>query len=321
MHWTHLKVFVRVAEHMSFSKAATYLGTTQPTISRSIVDLEAQFGGALFHRTGRGVALTELGSMLLPRARLLVQEGEQLTTDALAYGQSPAGSVSIAVLPSVMHSVAARLYIALQESAPNIRLRLVEAFSDQIENWLARGDIDIGLLCRYRAVSSERDEVLLSENLLLLRARSAAPLPDNLPFDELAHFPLILPSTPNGLRLLVEDTARRRGIPLTVTLEADSLSTQKEIVRECGCYAVVAAQATNYDSERQFFVASKIVDPELQRIVIMKTTLQRPPNRAARKVLETIRHVFGGMAKANARHRQAESSRHSRGRPRGDANG
>jgi LysR family nitrogen assimilation transcriptional regulator len=296
MRWAYLKIFVQVAELSSFSKAAAALGTTQPTVSRSIVELEEQFGGALFYRTGRGVTLTERGSMLLPRARLLVQEGEQLTTDALAYGQSPAGRVSIAALPSVMHSVAARLYMALQESAPNIRLRLVEAFSDQVESWLAQGDIDIGLLCRYRPVTSERDEVLLSENLLLLRTRSAPSLPDDLPFDELAGLPLVLPSTPNGLRLAVEETARRRKIPLMVTLEADSLSTQKDIVRECGCYAVVAAQATHYDTERQFFASSRIIDPELQRMVIMKATTQRPLNRATRKVIETIRHIFVGTA-------------------------
>ena len=64
-----LSVFVTSADLKSFSKAAVALGLSQPSVSRPIADLETRLGGPLFYRTGRGVALTELGEILLPRAK------------------------------------------------------------------------------------------------------------------------------------------------------------------------------------------------------------------------------------------------------------
>jgi LysR family nitrogen assimilation transcriptional regulator len=61
-----LRLFVQVAEAGSLSRAATGLETTQPAISRRIAAFEQAWGGRLFHRTGRGVMLTDLGERVLP---------------------------------------------------------------------------------------------------------------------------------------------------------------------------------------------------------------------------------------------------------------
>src|SRR6516225_581705 len=139
-----LGTFARVAELGSFSRAAVSLGVAQPTISRVIGELETEFAGELFYRTGRGAKLTEMGEMLLPRVRALLQTAEQLATDAVAFGKAPTGAVSIATLPSITPLIAAELYDYLREHAPGIRLRLLEGFSDQIERWVSEGSVDIG---------------------------------------------------------------------------------------------------------------------------------------------------------------------------------
>ena len=84
-----LALFVKAAELRSFSKAAVALGDTQPTISRPLAELERSLGGALFHRTGRGVALTEMGEALLPRVRALLDGANHLIEDAQAFGKAP----------------------------------------------------------------------------------------------------------------------------------------------------------------------------------------------------------------------------------------
>jgi DNA-binding transcriptional LysR family regulator len=288
-----LQVFVRSAELRSFSKAAVALGLSQPSVSRPIADLESRLGGPLFYRTGRGVALTELGEILLPRARALLESAEQLSTDALAFGKSPAGNVSVAALPSTMQTLAPALYGYIRAHAPGIRLRIVEGFSDQVERWVSEGSVDIGLLSKYRALRMGQTDALFRARLVVIRANDRTPTPDCLPFRSLEGEPLVLPSHPNGLRVLLEETARKQNVHLNVVIEADSLVAQREIVRRCGCCSVVATHALEEISRDGALVGSFITEPELLRFIVLVTTQQRPLSRAARVILQAIRTSYG----------------------------
>lgn len=285
-----LSLFVRAAELESFSRVAVSLGLTQPSVSRPIADLEARLGGPLFYRTGRGVALTELGEILLPRAKALIENAEQLLTDALAHGKAPSGNVTIGALPSMMAVLAPALYTRVRAHAPGIRLRILEGFSDQVERWLADGTVDIGLLSRYRAPRPGQDESLFRAPLVLIRAAAAPPMPDMVPFEALVGLPLVLPSHPNGLRALLEETARKLKVQLNVVIEADSLPAQRELVRQCGCYSVVAIPAL--DGFGPELAGSRLTQPELFRHAIAVTTQQRPLSRASRVVLQSIRNFW-----------------------------
>ena len=76
-----VRAFCAVADGGSFSRAAASLGLAQSVLSRQVSALEGELGGRLFHRTGRGVQATELGLALLPRARTLLAEADQLVTE------------------------------------------------------------------------------------------------------------------------------------------------------------------------------------------------------------------------------------------------
>lgn len=286
-----LKVFVRVAELGSFSKAAVSLGSTQPSVSRVISGLEQEFGGVLFHRTGRGVSFTELGEMVFPRARALLQDGEQLATDALGFNRSPIGPVSIGVLRSSMQPLASILYAHVREHAPGIRLRFIEGFGDQIERSVSEGKVDIGILSRYRAHRPSLEEVLFRADLVLVRATGGPPLPDPIEFSRLDGLPLVLPSHSNGLRVLLEETARKHKMALNVVVDADSLSAQKDIVQRCGCYSIMATQALNEVAPPGVLVGSRITKPDLTRLVVMVTSHHRPLSQAGRELLGVIRRT------------------------------
>ena len=109
MDLERLRLFVRVAELGSLTKAASALNMVQPVISRRIVGLERTVGGQLFQRTGRGVVLSPLGRMLLPRARDLLQEADELLEDARAANNEPAGEVRVGLLKSLAVPLVANL--------------------------------------------------------------------------------------------------------------------------------------------------------------------------------------------------------------------
>ncbi|MBL4906627.1 MAG: LysR family transcriptional regulator, partial [Sneathiella sp.] len=65
MYHSQLRAFHAVATQGGFSKAASFLGLTQPALSDQVKKLEQRFGVLLFHRHKRIVRMTELGEQLL----------------------------------------------------------------------------------------------------------------------------------------------------------------------------------------------------------------------------------------------------------------
>jgi LysR family transcriptional regulator, nitrogen assimilation regulatory protein len=285
MELSALRTFVRVTELGSFSRAAISLGLAQPSITRIVSELESEFSGALFYRTGRGVQLTGLGEMVLARAKALLQSAEQLGTDAVGFGKSPVGSVSIAALPSVLQSIAPGLYNHVSKYTPGIKLRLSEGFSNQVQRWVSEGQVDIGLFSKYKSYRPEHDDILFRADLMLVGPADGPRFGDEVPFGRLKGLPLVLPSVPNGLR---------------VVLEADSLAAQRQIVHKCHCFSVMAREAAHSMNSDLFLSASRIVGKGLERYVVLVTTQQRPLSKAARVIVQAIRHTVGEIDPAES---------------------
>lgn len=291
MELNTLRVMIKVAEVGNISQAAIALGLTQPTVSRTIATLEKEFGGPLFYRTGRGVTLTEIGEAALPRARAIVANSEQLAADMRDLVKSPSGVVTVAMLPSQVQNLAGELFDQVRKVFPNVRLRLLEGFSSQIEEWLSDGRADIALLSRYQEDLAGGEEVLHKSHLMLVGIAGTGRKNETVAFNELPNIPLVLPAYPNGLRIAVDSTARRQHVKLRIVAEADSLLAQKKIIHREGCYAVLSAQTVDKETRQGVFEARRIINPTLPRIIVMATTTQRPLSRAAREVARIVRQL------------------------------
>ncbi|GGW70938.1 transcriptional regulator [Streptomyces lucensis JCM 4490] len=91
----HLEAYVATADEVSFSRAADRLGIAQPLLSRRIKTLEAHFGGALFDRSRRQIATTELGVLLLPYAREVLDRAQRLRQAARSARRSRVLTVGV----------------------------------------------------------------------------------------------------------------------------------------------------------------------------------------------------------------------------------
>ena len=75
-----VRVFVRVAELGSFTRASEQLGLSKARASIRVQELEAELGCRLFHRSTRAVRLTEDGEAFLGRAQRLVRDADELAS-------------------------------------------------------------------------------------------------------------------------------------------------------------------------------------------------------------------------------------------------
>ncbi len=95
-----LRVFVSVAQHLNFTRAADALGVTASAASLQIRTLEEYLARSLFRRNGRQVHLTNEGASLLPRVQHALAELERAVDDVR--GDRLAGPLRVTTLPSFL---------------------------------------------------------------------------------------------------------------------------------------------------------------------------------------------------------------------------
>lgn len=141
-----LRYFTAVAEELHFGKAALRLHMTQPPLSQAIQALEELLGAPLFERNRRGVALTAAGAALLPEARRLLAQAQELPGLVQRAAAGQAGRLSLAFVSSADYSVLPPFLRAYRAAFPHVRIALKEATSDLQLDDLLHGRIDAGLL-------------------------------------------------------------------------------------------------------------------------------------------------------------------------------
>lgn len=292
-------MFVKVAASGSLSKAAVQLESTSSAISRQMALLERECGGRLFHRTGRGVTLTELGQRILPRVQALLQEARFLEAEIEQGAGLPAGEVRLGLLAAPAASLLPPLFRTLRELYPAIRLRVFEGSTGQMDEWIASGHVDIGLVARQgQALAPNEHPLAASHSHLVAAAGHALVQSPTVELAQLHDVPLVLPGPPNGMRRTLEQMMKQRGLSLNVAMEADSLLVQVAMARHgCGC-AILPRHAVSDSLAAGTVGASRIVNPGLARTVALTTTTQRPATLATREVYRLIRRVVENQTRA-----------------------
>jgi len=294
-----LQMFTRVAGCGSLTRAAVMLDTTQSALSRRLSALEHDCGGRLFHRTGRGVSLTDLGKRLLPRVQALLSEAESIGTEARTIAAAPMGEVTVGVLPSIADPLIPILFRRTRERFPGIRLHVREGFSGQMDEWLANGQVEVATILRYGKGLGYGERSLGSVDTCLVGAKGdVITRAKTVRFVQLDGLPLVLPVS--RLRTILDQLARRKGIKLSVVMDSNSIQIQNAVVASGGFYTVSSYYSVSRDLRAGVLQAARIVNPSIERTFAIRTTTQHPLSRAGREVAKLIREIGTSLGDAVA---------------------
>lgn len=142
LDWTLLRSFLVTVDTGSLSAAATRIGTTQPTLSRHIKELEHVIGTPLFRRSVKGLEPTEAALGLVDDAREMGRAAEALALKAQGKAETLSGTVRITASVVVSNLILPPIITELRRSEPLIQIEIVA--SDASQNLLRR-DADIAL--------------------------------------------------------------------------------------------------------------------------------------------------------------------------------
>jgi DNA-binding transcriptional LysR family regulator len=142
----HLKVVCAVAETGSVTKAAARLGLAQPALTAQLNRIERTLGGPLFERDRRGARPTQLGELVLARARVVLPAVEGLREEVARLAGAMQGSTSIRI-GSVGNSMAGGLVSRLQEEQPDANVITTTSWSaEELATMVAGNKLDFAVV-------------------------------------------------------------------------------------------------------------------------------------------------------------------------------
>lgn len=289
---TALRALCSVAEHGSLTRAAAALGSDQSVLSRRVSALERELGTRLFHRTGRGVTPTELAMRLLPRARAILAETQALLEEARGERSSPGGTVDLGLVPAVSRPLLSTLVARVRNEFPRIRLRALEGYSGQVEEWLASGRVDIGVFNRYGRGGVRGAQLLMESDVVIAARRGVLPEGGpTIPFRALDAVPLVLPARPNSLVSFVSDIAIRQRVRIDIAIEAGSPAQIRAVVADAGLATLLPEHLARREYPATEFVTRRVVRPSLHQRAWLAVTTQRGASLAVRTVARLLREL------------------------------
>ena len=141
-----LALFVRAAELRSLTKAAEASHIGLAAASRRMALLEHRFKTALLERSSRGVELTPAGASLLPHAKALLLEINEMQAKMRDHADGRKGALRILANTSAMTESLPADLAAFSKHNPDVRLAVQERWSGEIVRSLQGGEADIGIV-------------------------------------------------------------------------------------------------------------------------------------------------------------------------------
>ncbi|WP_274774491.1 LysR family transcriptional regulator [Aquabacter sp. P-9] len=288
MDLRQLRYFVTIVEVGSFSKAAHRLRVAQPALSQHVRNMEQDLGVELLFRNPQGVRPTEAGETLVRHARLILGQME-VAREAVRGGMSePSGEVRFGMPGTISQMLCVPLISEARRRYPKVKLRVAEAMSGFVLDWLREGKIDLGIL--YRTVN-DRGLVarrILTEDLCLIGS-ALSPSPDApqagpVPFSQVAELTLILPSPGHGLRELIEERALSEGVRLSTVIDIDTYGQIKLLVEGGLGYAILPEAAVKREVSEGRLRAWPVGVPVLTRDLHIVCPSDRPLSNAVRAI-------------------------------------
>jgi LysR family cys regulon transcriptional activator len=249
----HQLRFVREAVRQNFNltEAAKALFTSQPGVSKAIIELEEELGIDIFTRHGKRIrGLTEPGRAVLKSVELVMQEIDSLKRIGKEFAAQDSGSFTIATthtqaryaLPAVVH--------AFMQKFPKVRLSLLQGNPRQIAEMVQRDQADLAIATESIAAIDGlvtlpcyqwEHVVVVPPDHVLLRSKS-------LTLEEIAAFPLITYDNAFAGRSKIDHAFSLRGLQPDILLEAIDADVIKTYVELGMGVGIIAGMA--YDAER-----------------------------------------------------------------------
>lgn len=282
-----LEQFTALARTKNFTRAAEELHLSQSALSRAIQKLEDQLGQPVFERKPREVVLTELGELLLERAKHILQLMEDTFSELSEAGRR--GRIRLGAIPTIAPYFLPGLLSSFAKKHPDISVIVQEDTTENLIKRCNHGEIDLAILALPLLAKNLEVEPLFDEELLLV-VPVGHPLAasKSVAIDAVEHFPFVMLNEAHCLTDNIASFCRRKAVQPVTVERTSQLATVQELVALGHGVSIVPAMARKIDTSEQRIYRS-FTGEKPQRTIAMMWNSYRFQSKAVKALMEHLR--------------------------------
>ena len=239
-----------VRRNLNLTETAKALFTSQPGISKAILELEEELGIDLFVRHGKRLRrVTEPGQEVLKAIDVILREVANMKRIGEEYSKQDAGTLSIAATHTQARYVLPEPVAQLRRRFPKVQVSLHQGSPDQVVQMLLDGTADIGLATE--SLSEPEDLVSLPcyewEHVIVMRAEDPLAKVEKITLEQLANETLISYHPSFTGRKRIDAAFAQRRLKPNIALEAIDSDVIKTYVKSGLGVGIVAEMAVRDD--------------------------------------------------------------------------
>lgn len=226
-----LKAFLVLARTLNYANAANELCLSQSALSLSIKTLEEELGGKLFKRNTRRVEITIEGQSLIPYAKKLLANWEDMEKDVKQRFKLNRGTLNIASMPFATHAVLPAVMHDFSQLHPNISFSIHDITNEKIIEKVQEGIFEIGICFEPKANDQLIFQPLFNEDFLaLLPKHHVLAKQKSVTWLELCSCPFVTLQNPSIIRHVIEEHCAALQVVLDLKVECHQISSLSHFV-------------------------------------------------------------------------------------------
>jgi DNA-binding transcriptional LysR family regulator len=286
-----IQVFYTVATEKSFSRAAEKLYRTQPAVSMMVQRLEGEIGEKLIDRSGRELALTDAGQIVLEHARRLENLQVELENALAELRDNTSGRLVI----GANESTTLYLLRPIQEYRrlyPKVRIQVRRSLSSKVPGQILEGDLELGV------ISYDCDDDRLESRVMYIDHLAFVVSPqhrlagrETVSINELGMENFIAHNVKSPYRDIVLREFQRHKVPLNMDLEMPTVESIRKLVQRNEGVAFLPRRCVEPELEQGTLREISVPELYVERKVRLVYPARRVLSHAARAFLELVKPV------------------------------
>lgn len=256
-----------VRRNLNLTEAAKSLHTSQPGVSKAIIELEEELGVEIFARHGKRLKrVTEPGQLVLKSIEVILRELGNLKRIGEQYSAEDSGTLSIATTHTQARYVLPEKVAALRAAYPKVNISLHQGSPDQVARMLIDEVAEIGIATESLADYAELVTLPCYEwqHMLVLPADHPLTRKERITLEDIAQEPLITYHPSFTGRTKIDHAFATRSLKPRIALEAidsDVITTYVRLGLGVGIAAEMAVRDIAEDVERTGGKGGLVVRP------------------------------------------------------------
>jgi LysR family tcuABC transcriptional regulator len=284
-----IRAIIAVCEEGSFTRAAMRENATQSGISQHVAAAERMLGVRLFERTAKGVTPTPAGLRYYKRCVEAIGQLESAGEEVRRIAARVTGDLRIGLIPTLTRAALAPTLEAFVPKYPDVRLHIVEGYSNLLTDKVVAGDLDFAVVPTSEGRIGLKSRLIVRDREMLVSGpRRGFMHLDPVRLKDCGPLKLVVPSRANVRRRNIEVYLQTHGVEVAELMEMDAMFGTLEFVARSDWVAILSGLICVNDIDRTERIINPIFDPPLFAEFVVISPARRTLSTQAQLFLEAF---------------------------------